>query len=151
MAGEASVPPPTPIAFVLCDNVYQDSHGKRALVGLFDRIVARSMPTVHPKMCVLVSLTSIRPNTICKLDIVHSETDEPIIVMQGPAPPGTQPIDIWDVVFELPPVQFREPGTYYVRFFGNERILVQRPIRVVLQRTKSEQERENKEQDNDDA
>lgn len=132
MPGEIQLPPPTPVALVLCDNVYRDSNGKQALIGLFNRIVVRETPAVHPRMCVFVSITSIRANTVCKLDIVHAETDEPIISMEGPAPDKVGPVVVWDVVFELPPLVFSEPGVYYVRFFGNKNILLQRPIEVIL-------------------
>ena len=77
---------PTGIALVLCDNVYHDSHGKRALVGLFNQITSTDFPAVQPRMCVMVSLTSLRPQTECKLDIVHSETEEPVVEMGGPLP-----------------------------------------------------------------
>ncbi len=131
MPDEIQLPPPTTVALVLCDNVYRDSHGKMALIGLFDRIVVNKTPAVHPRMCVFVSITSIRANTVCRLDIVNAETDEPIIVMEGPAPDKAGPIAVWDIVFELPPLAFKGPGTYYVRFFGNDNILLQRPIEVI--------------------
>ena len=130
-----NVPAPVAIALVVCDNVDQSSSGKRALVGLFDRISAVRFPAVHPRLCVYVSITDVRRFTHCKLDIVHGETDKPIVVSQGPMPEEGGPIAVWALVFELEGLQFPEPGTYFVRFFGNDQILVQRPIEVIeLQR-----------------
>lgn len=126
-----SLPPPTPIALVLCDNVYQDSNGKQALVGLFQKIYADSFPALHPRMCAYVSITSVRPNTNCSLDIINAETDEAIVELRGPAPEGMGPNQVWEVVFELPMIAFPEPGKYYVRFLGNDQVLMQRPFTVV--------------------
>ena len=126
-----NLPPPTPIALVLCDNVYRDSNGKQALVGLFNKILANKFPALHPRMCAYVSITSIRPNTNCSLDIINAETNDPLISVRGPAPPGIGPTTVWDVVFELPPLTFQTAGKYYVRFLGNEQVLMQRPFEVI--------------------
>jgi hypothetical protein len=126
------LPKPVGIALVLCDNVYTESAGKQALIGLFNRIMAKKFPATHPRLCVFVSLTEVMPGTKCQLDIVHSETDEPVVRIEGPMPEGPGPIAVWDVVFPLETLVFMEPGTYYVRFFGNGQIILQRPFEVVL-------------------
>ena len=121
---------PTAIALVVCDNAYTESGGKRALVGLFNNINARSFPATHSRMCVYFSVTDIKPKTKFKLDIVHSETDEPIVSMGGGPPPNINPTTICDFVFELRNVTFPEPGRYYIRLWGNDLVLVQRPFEV---------------------
>lgn len=126
------LPKPVPIALVVCEAVYREPGGKQALVGLFNRISAKRFPAIHAKLCVFVSLTEVMPGTKCRLDIVHAETDEPVVVAQGPMPKDAGPIAIWDVVFSLENLQFKEPGKYYVRFFGNDVIILQRPFEVAL-------------------
>lgn len=126
-----ALPAPVPIALVLCDNVYQASNGKQALVGLFNRIVASSFPAVHPRLCAFVSITSVRPNTNCEFDIRHAETDELVISLEGPAPSDFGPTTVWDAVFELQPLTFTQPGKYFARFLGNGHVLVQRPFEVI--------------------
>jgi hypothetical protein len=79
---------------------------------------------------VFVSVTSLRPKTICKLDIVNAETDALVMVMQGPLP-DDNPTTVCDLVFELNNLVFPEAGSYYVRFWGNETIIVQRAIEVI--------------------
>ncbi len=127
----ADIPHPVGLALVLCDSVYKDSSGKRALVGLFNVISAYKFPATHPRMVVYVSVTDIRPNTSLKLDIVHGETDEPVFHATGPAPEEHGPTAIFDYVFEIEGIVFTEPGTYFVRFWGNDYPLLQRPIQVV--------------------
>ncbi len=101
-----------------------------ALVGLFNKVFAATFPAPHFKICVFVSITSLRPRTLCKLDIVNGETDAAIVSMQGPVP-DDNPLTVCDLVFELRNIVFPEPGTYYIRFWGNEQILMQRAIEVV--------------------
>lgn len=121
---------PSPIALVVCDNVYQERSGKHALVGLFNRITARKFPVTHPRMCVFVSVTDIRPNSMFRLDVIDGETDENVIGMQGPPPKGSAPNDVVDMVFELHGVTFKRAGLYFIRFWGNEHLLLQRPFLV---------------------
>ena len=121
---------PVGIGLVVCDNVYRESGNKQALVGLFNRIRSRQFPAVHPKMCVYASVTDVRPNTVLALDIVHSETDQTVTRLEGPPPGAVEPTTICDLVFELQNLEFPEPGRYYIRFHGNNHILLQRPFEV---------------------
>ena len=123
-------PPPTPIALVICDDVRSDRSGKRSLVGLFNRIVFSRFPAKQNRVCVFVSVTSLRPSTICKIDLVNAETDEPLAVMQGPLQ-NHDPVIVCDLVFRINNLRFRTPGTYYVRFWGNDQILMQRAFEVL--------------------
>lgn len=127
---------PVPIALVVCDNIYTESGGKTALVGLFNRITAAKLPITHPQLCVFASVTDIRPNTVFKLDIIHSETDHIIVSLGGPPPEGTTPINIFDIRFEMHNLVFLSAGLYYIRFWGNGHLLMQRPFHVALPETK---------------
>ena len=83
---------PSPIALVVCDNIYSESGGKTALVGLFNRITTQEFPAKHSRLCVYASVTDIRPNVKFKLDVVHSETDEMVVSLEGEPPnPGDLP------------------------------------------------------------
>lgn len=119
---------PVAIALVVCDNVYLESSGKTALVGLFNRIHATKFPIKHPLLCVYLSVTDIPPNTKFKLDIVHSETDHTVVSLEGPSPKGADRTTICDMNFELKNLEFPEPGRYYIRCWGNDKLLVQRPF-----------------------
>ena len=125
-----SLPAPTPLALVICDNVYADQKGKRALIGLFNRIASSAFPARHPKVCVFVSVTSLHAQTQCRLDVVAADTDDTIFATEGQLV-GDSPNTICDLVFEIDGIAFPRPGKYYFRFFGNDEIIVQRPIDVV--------------------
>lgn len=117
---------PSPISLVVCDNIYTESSGKTALVGLFNRITATKFPAKHPRICVYASVTDIRSDTKFKLDMVHSETEHSVMSLAGPAPGGATPLTICDMTFELKNLVFPEPGRYYIRFWGNDQLLLQR-------------------------
>jgi hypothetical protein len=125
------LPKPVGIALVLCDAVYTEPTGKRALVGMFDRIHATRFPALHPRMSVYISATDFRPNTQCVFEIVHGETDEKIVEARGPIPQAVGPTAICDFLFELQNVVFPESGTYFARFLGNGQVILQRPVDVV--------------------
>ena len=146
---KSGLPAPTPIALVLCDNVYKASNGKQALVGLFNRVVATSFPAIVPRLCAYVSITSVRPNTTVEFEIVHGETDEPVIRVNGPAPSSLgDPTTVWDAVFEMEPIVFPTAGRYYARFLGNGQTLVQRHFEVIdANSLKNEQNEENEDVD----
>jgi hypothetical protein len=121
--------PPTPLALVVCDNVYQESGGKRALIGLFNQIHAEQFPAHHHRISVFVSIAALGPDMVCKLDVADAETGAVISSMTGPLP-DDNPTAVSDLVFEFHDIVFPTPGTYHVRFWGNEQILVQRPIEI---------------------
>ena len=121
---------PSPIALVVCDNIYQERTGKSALVGLFNRMTAEKFPVKHARMCVYASVTDVRPNTTFKLVVVHSETDRQVVSLHGPPPERTDPTTICDFNFELNSLVFEEPGRYYIQLWGNEHLLLQRPFEV---------------------
>ena len=127
-----SIVKPTPISLVVCDNIYREPGGKSALVGLFNKITTHSLPVVHPRMAVFVSVTGLRADSTAKLDIVHGETDQPIVTAQGPFPNGHTPLSVVDMNFILNSVPFSDKGTYFIRFWANEHLLLQRPFEVQL-------------------
>lgn len=129
---------PSPIALVVCDNVYTESRGKVALVGLFNQIQVAKFPVKHPRLCVYVSVTDVHRKTTFKLDIVHSETDREVASLKGPPPQSTDPTTICDFNFVLENLVFKEPGLYYIRFWGNEHLLLQRPFSVQMARQTEE-------------
>ena len=131
MAEQSIAVPPGPIALVVCDNVYESSEGKRALVGLFTKITARDFPALHGKLCVYVSITNVKRFTTCKVEVVCGETDVVVVAAEGPMPDLNNPLAVWDLVFEFRNLVFPEPGKYYVRFFGNSTPLLERPFEVV--------------------
>ena len=131
---------PTPIALVVCDNIYSEPGGKTALVGLFTGIVAPKVPVRHPRMAVFASVTGLREGATAKLEIVHAETDRTIVAAEGPFPKGHTPLTVVDMNFIFNNVIFPKEGTYYIRFWVNDYPIVMRPFQVSVIKKRGETE-----------
>lgn len=136
----ASTVKPTPIALVVCDSIYQEQpSGKTALVGLFSGIFAGSFPATHPRIAIFVSVTGVREGSTAKIEIVNAENDKAAISVQGPFPGKFSPTTVVDMNFILNNVTFPEEGTYYIRFWVNDHLLLMRPFEVKLMKSRGEQ------------
>jgi len=131
MSKTPSTVKPAPIALVVCDSVYRDEgSGKAALVGLFNNITVRDLPTVHPRLAVFASVTGLRESSHAKLEIVEAETGNAIASAAGPFPPGATPLMVADLTFVIANVKFENEGLYNVQFWVNDYLLMCRPFRV---------------------
>lgn len=131
---------PTPIALIVCDNIYQEPGGKIALVGLFSSINAHAFPVKHPRMGVFASVTGVRKGSTAKLELVNAESDQIIVSAAGPFPSGADPVSVVDMHFIFNNIVFPEPGLYYLRFWGNEHLVMMRPF--TLQQIKGQGEKQ---------
>ena len=129
---------PSVIALVVCDAVYADPNGKAALIGLFNAIHTGVLPVRHPRLCVYASVTDVRPGMVFRLRLVHAETESVVAELKGPPPPAIQPTTVLDFQFVLDNLVFKEPGRYYIEFWGNDYVLAQRPFEVVVRQKKAE-------------
>lgn len=127
----SSTTKPSIIALIVCDNIYVEPGGKLALVGLFNNISAREFPASHSRLAVFVSVTDLRPNSKGRLEIVHSETDQNVVHAEGAFGKEVSPLTVFDMNFLLKDLVFPDPGAYFIRFWVNEHLLVQRPFNVV--------------------
>lgn len=124
---------PQPIAIVVCDNVYRDSIGKQALVGMFAEIVTANQtgPIIHPKLAIYVAFTEVYPGTEVNVRVINGETDKVITEARTvPSPPEISPTDIFEFVFEVFNVTFPDEGVYFIQLCANGETLLQRPISV---------------------
>ena len=122
---------PTPIALVLCDTIYQEPGGKTALVGLFSNIrTLAPFPLRHSRMAVFASVTGLRGKSTAKIEIVHGENENCILTASGEFSEQINPLNVVDMHFIFNNVVFPEEGTYFIRFWSNEHLLLQRPFDV---------------------
>ena len=129
---------PVAIALVICDSLYQDiPGGKPALVGLFSNITAHRFPATHPRMCVYVAVTDVKPRTAFRLDVVNAETDAMVAKLEGPPPSDLTPLQILEMQFDLRNLLFPSAGVYYIRFWGNNNLILQRPLELIEIKPKS--------------
>ncbi len=132
---------PTPIALVVCENIYQEIGGKIALVGLFSNVNVREFPIKIGRMGVFASVTGVRPGSKGKLEIVDGETETPVASAGGPFPGGENisPLTVVDMHFVFSNLEFKEAGIYYIRFWCNEHLIMMRPFTVRAAKQKDRQ------------
>ena len=123
---------PVPIALVVCDDIYRDPGGKTALVGLFNCIRAAALPVVHPRLSIYASVTDVHAGTVFRVRLEHSESGKVVAELNGRPPDQTDPTTICDFMFLLQGLQFTEAGRYYIQFWGNDSLLMQRPFDVQI-------------------
>jgi len=88
------------------------------------------VPVVIPRLAVFASVTGLRKESYAKLEIVHSESEEPVVSAEGSFPEGAEPISVVDLHFIFNGVTFPEEGVYFVRFWANGHCMMMRPFTV---------------------
>lgn len=120
----------TCVSMVICDDIYRDEHTKKLIiVGAFNNISAPSMPCIHRRMHVLLTLTNGQGNYDVSLSVEHEKTGHKIIEIRGPMK-IEDPLSIHDTNVELQNVGFQEEGKYWVVLRADEEIIQQRPFTV---------------------
>jgi len=132
---------PVGVALIICDSFYRDvPGGKPALIGLFNNITAAQFPARHSRLCVYASVTEVRERTKVRLDLVHSETEAQVVNLPGPPMDGVSPLQIIDMNFDLRGPVFPTSGLYFLRLWGNDHIVLQRPITLIEAPTKKKED-----------
>jgi len=122
----------TCISVVVCDEVYRDERTKKLIaVGLFNNIVAGSVPCKHQRITVLFSLTNGRGDYNLRLAIEHEGTGSKVAEITGPFK-AKDPLTIADMHVVLDGTVFPEKGKYWVTVSADGEILQQRPFWVMV-------------------
>lgn len=109
---------PVCVAVVLCNDCIEDKRtNNKTLIGLFNAITVQTIPAIHPRMVVLVSITNASQVLSMILSIRSPSGEESTRV--GAQFPATDPLAAYDIVFELNGVLINEPGTYHVDILCN--------------------------------
>lgn len=133
--------PPQGIALLICDNIFVDSSGKLAIVGVVSRIVVREFPATVDKLCVYASITEIYPKAQCEVEILGAESGSPIFHAKGPVDgDSVTPMTVCDLVFELRGITFQSPGKYYARLSSGGSTLIERPFEIAEVKAESKPE-----------
>lgn len=126
-------PLPVGLALILCETFDRTPSGRLNLGGLLHNIKGEAYPLVLPRLCVYAALTDIRPRCRCKLDIVDGDTDEPLlrgVEFDVPRVQEAMGTSVFELAIDFTPFPFPNPGTFLVRLFTNEQLLLQRCLLV---------------------
>jgi hypothetical protein len=116
---------------VVCNEVIEDKRtNNKTLVGLFNQIAVNTLPSVHPRMFVLVSLTDLSGKAAVTIRISSPHKK----VAEFPGELQTEdPRAVADIVLELRGLPMEEAGPYRIDVLVNEVSIADRYFQVVLQ------------------
>jgi hypothetical protein len=136
----------TCVSIILCDDIFRDeSTRKLVLVGTFNLIRARAFPCVHPRMCILFSLTGGRGDYQLSVTVEHERSGVEVLKMDGPLR-VSNPLAIVDFDVRLSNLELPAGGKYWVCVRSDGEIVGQRPFDVTALEPEREVGREQGQQ-----
>ena len=125
------VPPPYPIAMVVCDSIHRDpGTGKAFILGCFSVIHAKQFPATHQKMGLYVSITNGRGDVPVRVALVDADEErEPILSLEQVVE-FDDPRLVAELTFEMHGVTFPEPGEYRFQLFALDEFIMEQRILV---------------------
>lgn len=129
--------PPTCISVVICNEIIEDKRtNNKTLVSLFNSIVVKNVPTTHPRMFVMASLTDARGQWPISF-IVRSPQGEDLVRFEAQAV-FYNPVSVVDISVEILGLSLPELGVYFVDVMTDTYPLGSRRFTVFSNRTQSE-------------
>jgi len=107
---------------LMCDQAFQDpASGKGSIIGIFDTIGAKAVPTVHPRFFVVVNTSGNKGSYAGTIEIINKKNDEVIASARGmiemnPKGANTLVVNFVNVVFPA-------FGSYWLKFTIDGNIL----------------------------
>jgi hypothetical protein len=116
------------ISVVLCDDIFRDEQTKKlALIGLFSEVSAPAFPAVHPRLCVLVTVTNGRGRYDLHVALEHERTGAEVFRVGGPFEVD-DPLAVVDLDLRVQGLPLPDAGKYWLKVMDGARILQQRPF-----------------------
>src|SRR4029077_16113958 len=112
-------PLPSIKALLVCDSIAQElGSGKKSVIGIFDRILAGSVPCTHPQLAVYFSAIDAEGSYKFRLDLVMVNTEK--VIARGEVSIDVrnrfEPVD---GAIILQGLTFPEAGKYEFRLYAN--------------------------------
>ena len=125
-------PKPSIKALLVCDSVLAEIvTGKKSIIGLFDQIVAGSIPCTHSQLGVYFSTIDAEGAYTFRLDLVQLNTDQ--IIARGEMPVVAKDrFQIVDGAIILQGLTFPATGKYEFRLYANGIFLESKELTVLL-------------------
>lgn len=121
-------PVPIPLAMVICDTVIEDKlTGKKSLIGLFNNITAKNVPTAHPSLNVYIILTEGNGSYEGKLRCLVE--DNPVLEIGGPLT-FKHPHQIAEWNFSLRNLPLPKFGDYRFELLCDGKLVISRKFKV---------------------
>ncbi len=104
---------PLCVALVLCSEVVEDTRtGNKTLVSLFNGILTPQLPALHPRLCVMASLTS--GSGAWKWGFRITSPSGKLIMNMEDTTAFSDPLAVHDLVVDVRNFPLEEEGVYFV-------------------------------------
>jgi hypothetical protein len=121
--------PPTVLAFILCDGVHRDPHGKLYLLGIFNGFKADKFPTTLRESWLYACFSGGRGEVNVTYRLVDAaELDgKPVITAELPVR-FRDPFDVPEALLSFESITFPRPGVYVWQVECAGEVIYQRRI-----------------------
>jgi len=115
---------------IMCDAIARGPEGKMTLYGIFDRIVARKMPTTHRSLTIVTTWQSGDREYKMRIRILDPKgkqifkTPEMPFKLRGKFAKS-------EMVVELNNMRFERPGIYLIQVLLNSEVKTEYPLSVM--------------------
>jgi hypothetical protein len=122
-------------SFLIADTVIQDrASGKWSVVGIFDRVLAPSFPTVHPMVAIYLKMADVEGKHRIRVEFKDAE-DRCVGRFEGvevDVKEGTQTVEMGLPTQMLP---LTKPGRYQFQLFVNDEYVGSADLTAVTLKT----------------
>lgn len=125
------VPPPYPLAMVVCDYIHRDpGTAKPTILGCFSVIHAIKFPATHSMMGLYIEVTNGRGKVPFRVQLIDADEErEPIWFVEDELE-FPDPRMVMQMNFLLGGVTFAAPGEYRFQLFASGEFLMERRILI---------------------
>ncbi len=135
----------TCLSVLVCDDVYRDEITKKmAIIGTFNAIRVERLPATHPRMSIVLSLTSGQGSHDVAVALEHEATGTEVVRIERPVT-FDSPLAIADIALHLIAVPLTHAGKHWVTVRSGGTILQQRPFEVSVNRKEEKKEEKSPE------
>jgi hypothetical protein len=125
------MPEPVFNALLMADKVITEDNGKKAVIGIFDRLNFPAVPAVAPPWFIYASFANLDPENEVTVNIARKESQEVVFSAQG-AIQAPRASGIAEILLPVPPIKFNRAGKYIVAFILNGREVASRVLDVAV-------------------
>jgi len=135
-----SLPPPFPLAMVVCDRIHRDpGTGKLFILGCFSIIGVETLPATHLEMGLYVELTNGRGKIPIRVRLVDADEERDPIWETTDDFESEDPRTVMQLAFDIRGLQFEHAGEYRFQLFACSEFLMERRIIVLTQKQLTEE------------
>ncbi|SPP64973.1 conserved hypothetical protein [Nitrospira lenta] len=135
------IPAPSVQAFLVCDQVIEDSQTKKkSLIGIFTHLQAASFPFQHNQMGLYFCLTDAEGTYHFDIDLAYINTEQLVCRATLPNIVIADRLQISDFGINIPSLMFPAPGRYEFRLRMEGHLIAQKDFHVILMSSRQTQE-----------